>query len=113
MSGVRTHNRCSASCVGGRRTLGAAVQRLSPFSLGTAPPKHKARKVGPKRTSIRAMAAIATPLGRLGLRTAIAFISLATVFAQAPSNVPASAGVYAAVGEELIAFALDVERAML
>ena len=59
------------------------------------------------------MAAIATHPGRLGLRTAIAFISLVTVFAQAPSNVPASAGVYAAVGEELIAFALDAERAML
>ena len=54
-----------------------------------------------------------TNVTRLGLRTAIALLSLVTVFAQAPANPPASVGVYAGVGEELIAFGLDVERATL
>ena len=59
------------------------------------------------------MAVIARYIGRLGLRMAIALMSLVTVFAQAPANAPASVGVYAGVGEELIAFGLDVERATL
>jgi 6-phosphogluconolactonase (cycloisomerase 2 family) len=59
------------------------------------------------------MAGIATQVARLSMRTAIALMSLVTVFAQAPANLPAGAGVYAAVGEELIAFGLDVERATL
>jgi 6-phosphogluconolactonase (cycloisomerase 2 family) len=59
------------------------------------------------------MAVIATHLGRFGLRTAIALMSLVTVLAQSPAKRPASVGVYAAVGEELIAFGLDVERATL
>jgi 6-phosphogluconolactonase (cycloisomerase 2 family) len=59
------------------------------------------------------MAVIATHLGRFGLRTAIALMSLVTVFAQPPARIPASVGVYAGVGEELIAFGLDVERATL
>ena len=59
------------------------------------------------------MAIVAIHVGRLGLRLAIALMSFVTVFAQAPSNVPARSGVYAAVGEELIAFGLDVERATL
>ena len=59
------------------------------------------------------MAVIATHLGRFGVRTAIALMSLVTVFAQPPAKIPASAGVYAGVGEELIAFGLDVERATL
>ena len=45
--------------------------------------------------------------------TAIALMSLVTVFAQPPADVPASVGVYAGVGEELITFGLDVERATL
>ena len=50
---------------------------------------------------------------RRGIQTAVALASLATVFAQPPANVPARAGLYAGVGEELIAFSLDVERATL
>src|SRR5262245_1778527 len=52
-------------------------------------------------------------VARLGLWTAIALASLATVFAQPPANVPSRTGLYAGVGEELIAFGLDVERATL
>jgi 6-phosphogluconolactonase (cycloisomerase 2 family) len=52
---------------------------------------------------------IATRIARLGLLTATVLMSLVTVFAQAPPGV----GVYAAVGEELIAFGLNVERAAL
>jgi 6-phosphogluconolactonase (cycloisomerase 2 family) len=59
------------------------------------------------------MAVIATRLGRFGVRTAIALMSLAAVFAQPPAKIPASVSVYAGVGEELIAFGLDVERATL
>ena len=43
----------------------------------------------------------------------MALASLATVFAQPPANAPARTAVYAGVGEELITFALDVERATL
>ena len=50
---------------------------------------------------------------RLGIWMAIALASLATVFAQPPANALARAALYAAVGEELIAFDLDVERAAL
>ena len=54
-----------------------------------------------------------TPTGvaRLSIRTALALASLATVLAQA--NMPARPAVYASVGEELMAFGLDVERATL
>src|SRR5262245_7062628 len=51
-----------------------------------------------------------TRVARLGLWTAIALASLATVFAQAPA---ARAALYAGVGEELITFGVDVERATL
>ena len=54
-----------------------------------------------------------TRVVRLGICTAIALASLATVFAQPPANAPARTAVYAGVGEELIAFSLDVERATL
>jgi 6-phosphogluconolactonase (cycloisomerase 2 family) len=43
----------------------------------------------------------------------MALASLATMFAQSPANVPSRAALYAGVGEELIAFGLDVERAAL
>ena len=59
------------------------------------------------------MAVIATHLGRFGLGIAIALMSLVTVFAQPPAKTPASVGVYAGVGEELITFGVDVERATL
>ena len=59
------------------------------------------------------MAVIATHLGRFGVRAAIALMTLATVFAQPPAKVSASVSVYAGVGEELIAFGVDVERATL
>ena len=54
-----------------------------------------------------------TRVARLGFRTAVALASLATVFAQPLLNVPARTALYAGVGEELIAFRLDVERATL
>jgi len=53
------------------------------------------------------------PLIRLGIRTAIALASLATVCGQPSANVPAPTALYAGVGAELIAFGLDVERATL
>ena len=54
-----------------------------------------------------------TGIARIGIRTAVALASLATAFAQPPANVPARTAVYASVGEELIAFGLDMERATL
>jgi 6-phosphogluconolactonase (cycloisomerase 2 family) len=57
--------------------------------------------------------ALIAQVGRLGVLTATALMSLVTVFAQPATKVPASVGVYAGVGEELIAFGLDVERATL
>src|SRR5262245_42831579 len=50
-----------------------------------------------------------TRVARLGLWTAIALTSLATALAQAPAR----ASLYAGVGEELIRFGVDVERATL
>jgi 6-phosphogluconolactonase (cycloisomerase 2 family) len=54
-----------------------------------------------------------TRVARLGIRTAVALASLATVLAQPPTNVAVRSALYAGVGEELIAFGLDVERATL
>jgi 6-phosphogluconolactonase (cycloisomerase 2 family) len=54
-----------------------------------------------------------TRVARLGIGTAIALASLATMLAQPPENVPSRTALYAGVGEELIAFGLDVERATL
>ncbi len=54
-----------------------------------------------------------TRVARLGIRTAMALASLATAFAQPPANAPTRAALYAGVGEELIAFGMDVERATL
>jgi 6-phosphogluconolactonase len=54
-----------------------------------------------------------TRAARLGIQTAIALASLATALAQTPARVPERAAVYASVGEELMAFGLDVERATL
>jgi 6-phosphogluconolactonase (cycloisomerase 2 family) len=48
-------------------------------------------------------------VARLGLWTAVALASLATTFAQAPAR----ASLYAGIGEELITFGLDVDRATL
>jgi 6-phosphogluconolactonase (cycloisomerase 2 family) len=59
------------------------------------------------------MSPIRIRVARLGIWTAIALACLATVFAQSPANVPSRTGLYAGVGEELIAFGLDVERATL
>src|SRR5262245_32668268 len=64
-------------------------------------------------TRSRSRAVSPTPLVRLGIRAAFALTSLATVFGQPAANVPAATAVYAGVGEELIAFGLDVERATL
>jgi 6-phosphogluconolactonase (cycloisomerase 2 family) len=47
------------------------------------------------------------------IRIAIALAGLATVFAQSPANVPVRTALYAGVGEELITFGLDVDRATL
>ena len=54
-----------------------------------------------------------TSVARLGVGSAIALASLATALAQAPGNVPSRTSLYAGVGEELIAFGVDVERAAL
>jgi 6-phosphogluconolactonase len=54
-----------------------------------------------------------TRVAGLTVRTAIALASLSTVFAQAPANRPPRIALYAGVGEELIAFGVDVERAAL
>jgi 6-phosphogluconolactonase (cycloisomerase 2 family) len=52
-------------------------------------------------------------LTRPGLAAALAIACLATLWAQTPPTVPNRTAVYASVGEELIAFDLDVERATL
>jgi len=54
-----------------------------------------------------------TGIARLTIGTAIVVAFLATVFAQVPANAPARTAVYAGVGEELITFGLDVDRATL
>ena len=59
------------------------------------------------------MAALSTHVARLGVPAAIALTSLVTMLAQSPANGRASVAVYAGVGEELIAFGLDVDRAAL
>jgi 6-phosphogluconolactonase (cycloisomerase 2 family) len=56
---------------------------------------------------------MSTHVVRLGIGTAIAAMSLAAVFAQAPAKASASVALYASVGEELITFGVDVERAAL
>jgi 6-phosphogluconolactonase len=54
-----------------------------------------------------------TRVVRFGMQMAIAFASLATVLAQSPVNTPAKTALYAGVGEELIAFGVDADRATL
>ena len=49
----------------------------------------------------------------LGIGTTIAVMCLAAACAQVPGAAPASAALYASVGEELITFGVDVERATL
>jgi 6-phosphogluconolactonase (cycloisomerase 2 family) len=56
---------------------------------------------------------MSTHVVRLGTGTAIAAVCLAAVSAQAPANAPASVALYASVGEELITFGVDAERAAL
>jgi 6-phosphogluconolactonase (cycloisomerase 2 family) len=50
---------------------------------------------------------------RLGLGTTIAAMCLAAVSAQLPADAPTKVALHASVGEELITFGVDVERAML
>jgi 6-phosphogluconolactonase len=54
-----------------------------------------------------------TSVVRLGLGTTIAVMCLAAVSAQLPGEVPTTVALYAGVGEELITFGVDVERATL
>ena len=56
---------------------------------------------------------MSTIVTRLGIGAAIALAPLAMVLAQSPGSVPLRTALYAGVGEELIAFGLDVERATL
>jgi 6-phosphogluconolactonase (cycloisomerase 2 family) len=50
---------------------------------------------------------------RLGVLTAIAAISMSMLSAQQPANAPSNVALYAGVGEELITFDVDIERATL
>jgi hypothetical protein len=52
-------------------------------------------------------------VARVGIATTIAAMCLAAVSAQRPADVPTSVALYAGVGEELITFGVDVERATL
>ena len=59
------------------------------------------------------MSVMPTHLARLGLGTTIAAMCLAAVSAQLPGDAPTTVALYAGVGEELITFGVDVERATL
>lgn len=55
-----------------------------------------------------------TDVVRFGLRAGVAVFTLAAAIAQSPANAPSrSVALYAGVGEELITFGVDVERATL
>jgi 6-phosphogluconolactonase len=54
-----------------------------------------------------------THVARLGMGTTIAAMCLAAVSAQLPADAPTRVALYAGVGEELITFGVDVERATL
>ena len=54
-----------------------------------------------------------TSVARLGMGTTIAAMCLVAVSAQRPADAPTSVALYAGVGEELITFGVDVERATL
>ena len=54
-----------------------------------------------------------THVARVGIGTTIAAMCLVAVSAQRPADAPTSVALYAGVGEELITFAVDVERATL
>ena len=56
---------------------------------------------------------MATRVARLGVGTTIAAMCLAAVSAQRPADAPTRVALYAGVGEELITFGVDVERATL
>ena len=67
-----------------------------------------------KRATIRAMSIMRTDVVRFGLRAGVAVFTLAAVIAQSPANAPSrNVALYAGVGEELITFGVDVERATL
>ena len=56
---------------------------------------------------------VPTHVARLAMGTAIAATGLAAVSAQLPGDAPMRVALYAGVGEELITFGVDVERATL
>jgi 6-phosphogluconolactonase len=56
---------------------------------------------------------MATRVARLGIGTTIAAMCLAGVSAQRPVDTPSRVALYAGMGEELITFSIDVERATL
>ena len=59
------------------------------------------------------MSVMTTHVARLGMGTTIAAMCLAAVSAQLPADAPTRVALYAGVGEELITFGVDVERATL
>jgi len=59
------------------------------------------------------MSVMPTPVAWLGMGTTIAAMCLAAVSAQRPPNAPARVALYAGMGEELITFGVDLERASL
>ena len=59
------------------------------------------------------MSVMPAQVARLGIGTTIAAICLVAVTAQRPADAPPGVALYAGVGEELIAFRVDVERATL
>ena len=60
------------------------------------------------------MSIMRTDVVRFGLRAGVAVFTLAAAIAQSPANAPSrSVALYAGVGEELITFGVDVERATL
>ena len=59
------------------------------------------------------MSIVPSEVVRLSLGTTVAAMSLGTAFAQPPANVPTKVALHAGVGEALITFGLDVDRATL
>ena len=59
------------------------------------------------------MSVLPTEVARFGVRTTVAAMFLGTVLAQPPAKVPTEVALYAGVGEALIMFGVDVERATL
>ena len=59
------------------------------------------------------MSVMPTRVARVGIGTTMVAMCLVAVSAQRPADAPTSVAVYAGVGEELITFGVDVERATL